>query len=119
MNHSTIAPDEMERRCRVEAARRFGQAHADAVSQWWNGEPCDAADADAEIDAVMDDYAALDNGDLRAEILSALSDHNHGDGCLGIIVDQAIADGITDVETIREICIEAAEDARIERESDQ
>lgn len=55
----------------------------------------------------------------RSFILFALSAHNHGDGCLGIIVDHCIADGITDIETIRSIVVEAETDARLEREREQ
>jgi hypothetical protein len=52
-----------------------------------------------------------------SDLLAALSDHDRGDGCLGIIVRQALADdpGAT-VEDVRAIVLQAEEDARIERE---
>lgn len=48
----------------------------------------------------------------RAEILSALSAHDRGDGCLGIIVDQALADDPNcTVDDVRAIVLEAESDA--------
>lgn len=53
----------------------------------------------------------------RAEILSALRSHDHGDGCLGIIVDQALADDPEcTIDDVREIVEEAERDAAVGRE---
>lgn len=52
----------------------------------------------------------------HSEILSALSQHDHGDGCLGIIIDYALQDNpdVT-VEEVAEIVVQAEEDAAAER----
>lgn len=48
----------------------------------------------------------------RTDILAALADLDRGDGCLGVIVDCAMRDGITDPSEIREIAEEAEADAQ-------
>ena len=50
------------------------------------------------------------------DLLVSLRAYDHGDGCLGIIVRQALKDdpGAT-AEDIASICREAEEDARVER----
>jgi hypothetical protein len=49
-------------------------------------------------------------------LIAALSHFDRGDGCLGIIVRQAIKDNPSaDADDIREICIEAEADAAVER----
>lgn len=48
----------------------------------------------------------------RAEILAALTSHDHGDGCLGIIVDEALAENpAVTVAEVREIVLQAERDA--------
>lgn len=90
------------------------------------------ADHDDCLSAAADDYAdehGLEGWDLeprwgddnretilltvpaharRVEILSALRKHDHGDGCLGIIVDQALADDpdVT-IDEVRAIVVQA------------
>lgn len=52
----------------------------------------------------------------RANILAALSSHDHGDGCLGIIVDQALRDDpVATIAAVRQIVIDAEEDAALNR----
>ena len=51
----------------------------------------------------------------RDAILAELSGLDRGDGCLGITIDQCLADGIDDVATIRAIVLEAEEEAAAER----
>jgi hypothetical protein len=49
----------------------------------------------------------------RSDILVALASHDDGSGTLGIIVDQALADDPdVSIQDVREIVIEAEEDAR-------
>jgi hypothetical protein len=54
----------------------------------------------------------------ETNLVSALSHYDDGTGTLGIVVRQAVADGITDRAEIAAILDEAIEDARIERERD-
>jgi hypothetical protein len=69
-------------------------------------------------------HAAWDEGEecspepdaLREDLIAALSRYDDGTGTLGIVVDQAIRDGVTGVAAIAAILDEAIEDARIERE---
>jgi hypothetical protein len=57
------------------------------------------------------------SSDRRSEILAALSDHNHGDGCLGVIVDAALAaDPNVSIDSVRSVCVSAEEDSALERE---
>lgn len=51
-------------------------------------------------------------------LLSACSDLNHGDGCLGIIIREAIRNGDATEARIREIEAEQVADAAAEREAD-
>jgi hypothetical protein len=51
------------------------------------------------------------------EIMAALSDHDRGDGCLGIIVRQALADEpACSVDSVRAIVLEAEADAAADAE---
>jgi len=55
---------------------------------------------------------------LARDIIGRLVSIDDGTGTLGIHVRQCIADGITDIDTIRAGWIEAGEDAAAEREHD-
>lgn len=53
----------------------------------------------------------------RADLLAALASHDHGDGCLGIIVDEALAEDPTvTLAAVREIVLQAEADAAAERD---
>ena len=53
----------------------------------------------------------------RADLLAQLSHFDHGDGCLGIIVDEGLRrNPDVTAEDLREVCLDAEEDARVERE---
>ena len=53
----------------------------------------------------------------RDDLLAALASHDHGDGCLGIIVDEALAEDPTvTLAAVREIVLQAEADAAAERE---
>lgn len=55
--------------------------------------------------------------DRVPELLAACSQYDRGDGCLGIIVRQALADDLNvSAEEVMSICREAEEDAARERE---
>jgi len=65
---------------------------------WWDWHDADSSRHYATMDEAEAACRAWVAGesdvgpDRRGEILAALSAHDHGDGCLGIIVDQALAD---------------------------
>lgn len=53
----------------------------------------------------------------RADLLTQLSHFDHGDGCLGIIVDEGLRNNPSvTIEELRAVCIEAEQDARVERD---
>ena len=101
----------------IDLGERLVRGDRDAYSLW-----CAETAAEEIAEPNTDDgpsealrALAPSPADRRASLLGGLASYDDGTGTLGIIVDQALADDpLVTLEAVREIVVEAIEDAKLE-----